>query len=373
VLMVVSVVVLMITLLALMLEDQHILIRQTANQRVAEQSRHYAQGLNAWAMRVLQEDADRFLDHEDEKWATFGRPQEEVSEDDPDQGFSLNSTRQQEEEEEATIDFGIDTLEVTIDDLQGRYNLNNLVISTEDGSQPQPDQRQIFLNLLQILEIGEFQEDRTAMYSSLVDWMDRDQDLNGAGNGAESNDYQIRSTPYFASDQPLGNVGELRYVKGFNKEVIRKLRPFVTVLPIQRASLNLNTVSPEVLASLAGGPVADIAQVAGFLGRKEQPGFLGFQGGDIQAAESAINGVSPGNNAITGMLQVNSQFFQINAKVELGDFKVCTRTIVLRNAADTETLQPISVLSREQDTICREEAADAERGDQELGDNEDLS
>ncbi|GAA6138870.1 hypothetical protein NBRC116583_26170 [Arenicella sp. 4NH20-0111] len=359
-LMVVGVVVLMITLLALMLEDQHMLIRQIGNQRIVEQSRQYSHGLNAWAMRVLHEDANRQIDHSKEKWAKFGRPQPEDEEDED--SFSLDSTLargQEDDEEDPKIDFGIDTLSVTIEDLQGRYNLNNLVEGGAKGK-VNVQQKQVFLNLLQILEVGEFQEDREELYAAVVDWLDEND--TSAGRGAESGDYQIRSTPYFAGDQPLSNIGELKYVKGFSKKIISKLRPFVTVLPVHNARLNLNSVKTQVLASLAGGAVADTAPASGFLARKEQPGFQGFQGGDIQAAYTAVNGVSPGSKGATqNMLQVNSQFFQINTKVELGDTKVCTRTIVLRQSANPEKLtdQTITVLSREQDTICKEEAEDS--------------
>lgn len=381
-LMVVGIVVLMITLLALMLEDQHVMIRQIGNQRIADQSYHYSEGLNAWALRVLHEDENPLIDFEGEKWAKFGRPEPEPSEDEAD-GFSLDPTLRlgrEPDEEEAKIDFGIDTVEVTIDDLQARYNLNNLVILNDEKYRPQPNQRQIFLNLLAILEIGEFQEDRTDMYSALIDWMDDNKDLNGIGNGAESSDYQIRSTPYFASDQPLTSVGELKYVKGFTQEVIRKLRPHVTVLPVHNSRLNLNTVSAEVLSSLAGGPVSDASVATGFLGRKQQPGFQGFQRADISQAETVINGAVPGGRGTTrGMLGVNSQFFQINTKVELGDRKVCTRTVVLRKLVNqgsgtrgggTDSGQKISVLSREQDTVCKEE--EAEQSGEETANDEDI-
>lgn len=372
-LMVVGVVVLMIILLALLLEDQHRMIRQVGNQRVAEQGYHYSQGLNAWAIRILHEDDNPLVDHEDEIWAKFGRP-EEQSDTEAD-SFNLESSTarsEEEEEEQATIDFGIDTVEVTIDDLQSKYNLNNLISAQKDTAPP-PQQRRVFSNLLQILEIGEFQEDRDLLYWNLVDWLDEND--TSAGFGAESGDYQVRSKPYFASDQPLSSIGELRYVKGFTKKMISKLSPYVTVLPINNAKLNLNTVSSEVLASLAGGPVVDQSQVDVFLARKQQPGFQGFNQGDVSAAQTAINGVSPGQNSIPDMLQVNSQFFQINTKVELGDQQVCTRTIVLRPSVNNSTLQDsestISVISREQDTVCRE--LEDSSTEQQTNDDENLS
>ncbi len=383
-LMVVGVVVLMIVLLALMLEKQHLLIRQIGNQRVAEQANQYSQGLNAWAIRVLHADANTQVDHEKEKWAKFGRPEPEPTEGES-ESFSLDSSldfgREDEDEDDATIDFGIDTLEVTIDDLQAKFNLNNLASISEDQAPPQGPKR-AFLNLLQILEIGEFYEDREELYSNLVDWMDSND--TSAGTGAESNDYQIRSTPYFASDQPLTSIGELRYVKGFNKKVIRKLKPYVTVLPINTAKLNLNTVSPEVLASLTPGTVVDASQTEGFLARKQQPGFQGFAAGDTEGAWNAVLAVSAGSvgnqprdGGASEYLDVKSSFFQINTKVELGDFQVCSRTVVLRkgNSATIDgqasSEQTISVLSREQDTVCQEDEPVESTGDESNSD-EDL-
>jgi type II secretory pathway component PulK len=70
---VVLAIVLMTTLLTIMIEDQHIFIRRLGNQKVAEQGYQYSQGLNAWAERVLQDDANRAVDHLGEKWAKFGR------------------------------------------------------------------------------------------------------------------------------------------------------------------------------------------------------------------------------------------------------------------------------------------------------------
>ena len=77
------------------------------------------------------------------------------------------------------------------------------------------------------------------------------------------------------------------------------------------------------------------------------------------------------------MLQVNSQFFQINTRVELGDHKVCTRTIVLRPSVNGSTLQDgettISVLSREQDTICQGEQPGQNTNEEQSDSDEDLS
>lgn len=203
---------LIMILLAVMVEDQHVMIQRTANQKVSEQGYHYSEGLNAWASRVLTDDANRQVDHSQELWATFGRPKPDPETDEG--GFSLDSSINdaEEEENEATIDFGIDGLEVVIDDLQGKYNLNNL---SNPNKAYVNSQKRILLNLLGILELGDFQE-RNTMIDSLLDWVDENDER--LASGFESGEYQSKDTPYLAADQALTSIGELAYVEGFDRE-----------------------------------------------------------------------------------------------------------------------------------------------------------
>ncbi|MBL4670934.1 MAG: type II secretion system minor pseudopilin GspK [Arenicella sp.] len=364
---VVLAIVLMVTLLAIMIEDQHIFIRRLGNQKVAEQGYQYSQGLNSWAERVLHNDANRTIDHLGEKWAKFGRPEEENSgQDGESESFSFDrstaaSEQEDREEKEATIDFGIDGLEVSIDDLQGRYNLNNLAVKEPQAAD---GQKKIFLNLLELLEIGEFDE-RDRLYGALVDWIDEN-DLSGP-NGFESGDYGSKRVPYFAADQKLTSIGELRFVEGFTEDVINKLRPFVTVLPVENAKININTTTAEVLASLNGATVTDISSVASFLAIRMDPGFQGFS--RIQDAETAIIGASVvPSQAVPGMMQVNSQFFQINAKVTLGNNVFCMESLVLRESASSDggTTPKVSVLSRQHNTLCEEQSPITTNSDEDL-------
>lgn len=363
-------VVLMVTLLAIMIEDQHIFVRRLSNQKVSEQGYQYAQGVNAWAARVLNDDQNRQVDHLDEKWAKFGRPEEDPEENGQGESFSLDRSTERgledakaDEEEEAFIDFGIEGLEYSIDDLQGRFNLNNLGVKEPgfaDG------QKRIFINLLELLEIGEFDQ-RESLYGALVDWIDEN-DL-ASPNGFESGDYNVKSTPYHAADQKLTSLGELRYIEGFSKDVINKLRPYVTVLPVEGTKININTTSAEVLASLSRSAVSDIGQVTSFLARRLEPGFQGFT--EIETAKTAILGVSAVRSGIVEpMMQVNSQFFQINAKVTLGDYVYCMQSVVLREGTSADpvasTTPKVSVLSRQHNTLCEDENPIVSSSDEDL-------
>ncbi|MFQ3247394.1 MAG: general secretion pathway protein K [Arenicella sp.] len=363
---VVLAIVLMVTLLTIMIEDQHIFIRRLGNQKVAEQGYQYSQGLNAWAERVLNDDDNRAIDHLGEKWAKFGRPEEDDNgEDGETESFSLDRStvaaeQEDKEEKEATIDFGIDGLEVSIDDLQGRYNLNNLAVKEPQAAN---GQKRIFLNLLGLLEIGEFDQ-RDRLHGALVDWIDEN-DLSGP-NGFESGDYGSKRVPYFAADQKLTSIGELRFVEGFTEDVINTLRPFVTVLPVENAKININTTTVEVLASLNGATVTDTSSVAGFLATRLDPDFQGFS--QITDAGTAIIAASVvPSQAIAGMMQVNSQFFQINAKVTLGSSVFCMETLVLRESSNIDGgTNKVSVLSRQHNTLCEEQSPITTNSDEDL-------
>ncbi len=359
-------IVLMVTLLAIMIEDQHIFIRRLGNQRVVEQGYQYTQGLNAWAERVLHDDANRTVDHLEEKWAKFGRPDDdEEFEESQNDSFSLErstaAAAQEEGDDEASIDFGLDEVEVSIDDLQGRFNLNNLGVKEPQSA---ASQKRIFLNLLELLEIGEFEE-RDRLHGALVDWIDEN-DLSGP-NGFESGDYGTKRVPYFAADQKLTSIGELKFVQGFNQEIINKLKPYVSVLPVEGAKININTTSPEVLASLSASTVSDTSSVESFLALRQAPEFQGFS--QVTAAETAIIGVSASNaRAVPGMMQVNSQFFQINAKVTLGVKVFCMESLVLRESAGPEggTTPKVTMLNRHHSTLCEEQAPITTNSDEDL-------
>ena len=349
--LVLGIVALMLTLLAFMIEKQQLMIRQVSNQTVSEQGYQYAQGVNAWGERVLHDDQDRQIDYLGEDWAEFGQPTEddELEQD----SFSLDLSSQ-EDEEESIIDFGIDGLEMSIDDLQGRYNINNIGNSNRAVRQAQ---RTIFLNLLEVLGIDEL-EQRETLYGALLDWIDEN-DLKSL-NGVESGEYTSRDTPYYAADQRLTSVGELRFVEGFTSDIITRLRPHITVLPVDNARLNINTVSAEVLASLSAAVVTDIGPVQAFLSQRLDDAFLGFNNTNIrQATDAIILSSVVRQQPISNMMQTNSQFFQINTKVTLGDYVYCMRTKVLRESATAggDTTPRVTVLARQQDTLCQQQEA----------------
>jgi len=131
-----------------------------------------------------------------------------------------------------------------IEDLQGRFNLNNLVNAT---GVVDPAMLTQFTNLLAALQMD------TRWAGIIADWIDRDNNPNFP-DGAEDSVYSLLTPQYFTANRPLLHTSELLAVvdgagKPFGLENYQKLEPFVTALPVD-TPLNVCTASPEVLSSL---------------------------------------------------------------------------------------------------------------------------
>ncbi|MBL8512053.1 MAG: type II secretion system minor pseudopilin GspK [Betaproteobacteria bacterium] len=123
-------------------------------------------------------------------------------------------------------------------DEQAKFNLNNLV---NDGKRSNPDIA-LFMRLLVELKLN------PDLASAVLDWIDADSDTTYPG-GAEDLDYLSQSAPQRAANRPLIQVEELYRIKGFDTATVKRLRPFVTALPV-RTRININTASQEVLTAL---------------------------------------------------------------------------------------------------------------------------
>jgi len=87
-----------------------------------------------------------------------------------------------------------------------------------------------------------------ALAETLADWVDAD-DVPRP-RGAEREWYLGRRPPLLPANAPLGGVAELVLVRGWTREAIERVRPFVTTAG-ERA-VNPNTAAPAVLAAWLG-------------------------------------------------------------------------------------------------------------------------
>jgi general secretion pathway protein K len=123
-----------------------------------------------------------------------------------------------------------------LEDLQGRFNLNNLV--RPDDS---PDTVQIaaFTSLLERLGL----EPKWAGY--VVDWIDMDITPSNP-EGAEDSVYLGQTPPYRTPNRYITSASELLALPGFGRDRYLKLAPFITALPYG-TPLNICTAPGYVL------------------------------------------------------------------------------------------------------------------------------
>jgi general secretion pathway protein K len=195
--------------------------RRSANAFALDQGFEVALGGEAWAADSLRRDKQQSPKTDDftEEWATPIPP--------------------------IPIDNG--QFEGQLEDMQGRFNLNSLVMQGGQGGQLIEDKAAImrFERLLELLEL------ETKWARIITDWIDTDIQP-GFPDGAEDPTYTGLSPPYRTANMPLTRASELLAITGFGLERYRKLEPFVTALPIG-TSINLCTASPELLDALVAG------------------------------------------------------------------------------------------------------------------------
>ena len=141
------------------------------------------------------------------------------------------------------------SLQGCIVDMQGRFNLNNIVNAEGEAN---PVHYDILKRLLAELGIDQVKAE------AIVDWVDKD--LNATiPEGAEDDYYTGLTPPYRTNNGPFKSVSELQLVKGFSpsveaeKDDYELLLPHVAALPTTDGPtlVNVNTATPEVVASLS--------------------------------------------------------------------------------------------------------------------------
>lgn len=182
-----------------------------------------------------------------------------------------------------------------IEDQQGAFNLNNLVL----GGNISVAQLDRFRRLLSILGLP------PTLADSLADWLDADS--NQQPNGAEDEYYLSLPSPYLAANRPLTDVAELALVRGFTIEVRNRLNPFVTALPANTA-LNVNTASPEVLSAVIDGLDLDAAR--SLVAQRERTYFRDYSDFASRVPRGAVISESD--------LKVSSNYFLARVRVTIG-------------------------------------------------------
>ncbi len=132
-------------------------------------------------------------------------------------------------------------LQASLEDLQGRFNVNNLV--QMDGNAENTGAVQAFQRLLTMLGLAPKYADL------LVDWIDKNTDP--LSDGAEDSVYMGMDPPFRTPNLPITSTSELLALPGFTRADFDRLAPYIVALPIGTA-INVCSASPQVLDALSG-------------------------------------------------------------------------------------------------------------------------
>ena len=203
------------------------------------------------------------------------------------------------------------SIEGDVEDAQSRFNVNNLV----RAGKVDIDQLARFRRLLSILGLP------GALADAAADWIDGDSTPQ-PGGGAEDTYYLTLQPPYLAANQPLIDITELALVRGFDENVIVRLRPYVTALP-RYTQVNANTATPEVLAAVVDGLSLDAART--LTAQRERIYYR--SSADVS---TRLSGERP---IRTADLTVSSDYFLVSVRARIGDSQATGSALIARDGA----------------------------------------
>lgn len=223
------------------------------------------------------------------------------------------------------------TLEASLQDLQGRFNINDLVGT--DGETPNTVAIQAFQHLLVMLNM----DPKWANY--IVDWIDKDT-TPMFPDGAEDSVYMEMNPPYRTPNLPISSTSELMALPGFTRADFDKLAPHIVALPLG-TSINTCSADPWVLDALTGH-VQFSADPDQFYKDREAAGTCFPTPAQLEQAAGDVQGGGPGagggagnagggtQQTLANLLAQKPTWFRLTSFVDLGstEFAVYTTLYV---------------------------------------------
>ena len=268
----------------------HVDLRRAGNLLHGEQAYAYALAAESWAQVILQRDADdNEVDSLEDDWAISIPP--------------------------IAVEGGL--VSGGIKDLQGRFNINNLV--TENGEVDQANLT-YYKQLLDRLKLDQ------TLAAALQDWLDRDIDVTFPGGGGDE-DYLLANPPYRAANRRLADISELRLVQGYTPEVIDTLSMHVMAVP-QTTQININTATDQVLLALH--PDLEDSAIEDIIAQRDKEAFETV---DDFLAEDAFAGL-----ALPVTLSVQSEWFLVLTDVVVGGGRARLQSLLQRDGEGTRVI-----------------------------------
>ena len=255
--------------LVAMSSDRQMDIRRTENQLRSIQAWEYVYGLEALAAKQLNIDrAKNSYDDVADKW---------------NQPLALKPIPEGD-------------IQADIIDLQGRINLNNLLLDGEVSEEDILRLKRLFINL----------KINTDLVDVMLDWIDADMELRSP-KSAEDETYSKYSPPYRSANAPFSDISELLRLKGMTLKDYKKLLPYLYVA-YERTPININTANANVLRTLA--PDMTQNQAESLYNASGKP----FEDIDEFLKDEAMEGMTINKESIS----VASHHFLLSGQIDMG-------------------------------------------------------
>lgn len=272
------VVALAVILIAALLDRGETARARTAHALRAEQTWQLARGMEAWAERVLRDDAQAgAVDSRNDAWAQAMPP----------------------------IDVPGGRIDGRMRDLGGCFNLNSLA---DDELRTHPRAVERFERLLRALRLD------PGIARRVADWIDAD--IASEAGGGEDPQYRVARPAYRTANTRMAHASELRLVAGVDDETFDMLAPHVCALPTSAGDINVNTATVPVLMSLRD----DITEAVAL--RLYNDGRADFASAEdfVDAVDAATGRPAQGRGGISGALDampvvVRSEYFLAEADI----------------------------------------------------------
>jgi general secretion pathway protein K len=223
----------------------------------------------------------------------------------------------------------IGTMQGSLEDMQGRFNLNSLARLGPDGVTEDPLPLQQFQRLLASVGV----EPKWAGLAR--DWIDQD-DVVGNPDGAEDSVYTSQTPPYRTGNFPMMSPTELMNLPGFGADRYRKIAPYVTALPNANTQINLCTAPALVLESLVQGLNGEWSGSPAVLANGRKAGCFPDVGTFTAVATSFAG---PTAMATKGNpIGTTSQYFQLTTRVVLGTTEFTLYSLLYRGSTKVAPL-----------------------------------
>ncbi len=206
------------------------------------------------------------------------------------------------------IPIGSFKVNINIEDLQSKLNINKLLIQnlTTSGAGSQIN----YIQLERMILLFEFLNIDQDLIYGLIDWIDSNTETISS-SGAEDNYYLSKEPAYRSANTYLNNIDELLLIRGFNRKILNVLKPHLTAIDPQY-SVNINTISEDTIRSLHSS--IGLINAEKIIRKREKTPFTNVKEFALYLKyELKISDTT--TNEITSMLSTNSYNYRVNGLI----------------------------------------------------------